>query len=589
MKFRLHQVLNGASCVGALSAAFSLGLAQPAMANSAMPGSASVSALLAGASVGQSTVAGSTIQSQILEAIANGQSVLTLPPNKILLTTSLVIPANAQKFSLVGQAGTEFQRTGTVDFPLLLIGRGYQYAWNNAAFSAQPQMSVAPVAEGAMWITRTGGAEARPGWHALLGVHPTNDIVVHTNGVTRFDYKRELVRVTRVEGDRMYVAEPIAREFATPEMRFMDDDQTHEWYATVPENITVRNIKFTGRSATNNAWSNKLIAATAAVNLRLENLELSGFNNAAISVMFSKGVYITNIRTSDGNTSNLGYGVEFAASRNVTLRNAEFSGHRWGTIFQSGTTDALVEDCRYAPGATGGFDGGHGLDERRITFRRCIGPSWSIANPGYLRGVKDVTLEDCTAYGTINVSANAENVRIKGKYPGQPNTMRMLQLSTEGGTNSVPAGSFPPKSVYLQNGSSVGTDLDGVTIQMHSITGQPLGIGLLDVQDWSFRNLVSATGAAVKFTSTATQSNLRFTNVTFQNTYLYNSPLWMGPVSGTGAWNITLQNCQLDTRWRYGVNFANNSRGTVTANQTYINGSLFNSSHVNNLATGAMP
>lgn len=588
MKFSFDQVLNGATGVGALSAALSLGLAQPAMANPTAPGSSTISAMLAASSVNQTPVSGSTIQAQINEAIASGQPSVTLPPTKILLTQSLVIPSNASNFSLIGQAGTEIQRGTTADYPLLLIGRGYQYAWNNASFSAQPELAVAPVADGARWITRTGGAQAKVGWYALLGAHPVDDVVVHTNGLSKFDYKRELVKVTRVEGDRMYVAEPIAREFATPQLRFMDDDQTHEWYSTVPENISVRNIKFSGRSAQNNVWSNKLIAATAAVNLRIDNVELTGFNNAGISVMFCKGVYVSNIRTSDGNTSSLGYGVEFAGSRNVTLRNAEFSGHRWGTIFQTGTTDALVEDCSYAPGSTGGFDGGHGQDERRITFRRCIGPTWSIANPAYLRGVKNVTLENCTAYGTINVSANAENVRISGKYPGQENTMRLLQLSTEGGTASVPAGTFPPKSVFLDSGSSVGTDLDGVNIQMHTVTGQPLGIGLLDVRNWSFRNLVSATGAAVKFTSTASPSTLRFTNVNFENTYLYNSPLWMGPVSSSGTWNISLINCQLNTRWRYGVNFANNSRGTVTADQTYINGVAFTPSHINNLiATGA--
>lgn len=588
MKFSFDQVLNGATGVGALSAALSLGLAQPAMANPTAPGSSTISAMLAASSVNQTPVSGSTIQAQINEAIASGQPSVTLPPTKILLTQSILIPAHANNFSLIGQPGTELQRSVTADFPLLTIGRGRNYAWTNSAFSMQPLLTVAPVPEGARWITRTGGEAARPGWYALMGVHPTDDIVRHPDGVTQFDYKRELVKVIRVEGDRMYVAEPVAREFATPELRFMDDEDTHMWYSTVAENITVKNIKFSGRSSADNVWTNKLIVAFATVNLKVDNVELTGFNNAGISAMFCKGMYFSNIRTSDGNTSFLGYGIECAASRNITIRNGQFSGHRWGTIFQTGTTDALVEDCTYAPGSSGGFDGGHGQDERRITFRRCIGPSWSIANPAYLRGVKNVTLENCTAYGTINVSANAENVRIIGKYPGQPNTMRLLQLSTEGGTNTVPAGTFPPKSVFLDGGSSVGNDLDGVTVLMHTLTNQPLGVGLLDVRNWSFRNTLESSGSALKFNSTSTPSTLRFTNVSFENTYLYNSPLWLGPVSGNGSWNISLTNCQLSTRWRYGVNFASNSRGTVTSNQTYINGVVFTPSHINNLAaTGA--
>lgn len=533
--------------------------------------------------LGQTPIPGNLVQADLNAAIDRGDSSFTLPAGTILLTQTLTISPWAKNFTLRGSGGTRLVRNSTADFNLLAIGTSPHYSFDNAAFADHPETLISPVARGATSLTRTGGEEVVPGWYAVVGANNATDRVTNTAGTPAYWVKREMVKVLSVSGTKINLHQPLGRAYDTPKLYRIQTATTEtKWDVKVPENITVRDLTLDGRSAINNGLTTKIISVYSGQNIKLENVNLSGFGTAAASFQFCNGVTVNNARVTDGSTGSLGYGLEFGACRFVTVRNSQFSGHRWGTLFQFGTMDALVENCTYAAGAIGGFDAGHGCGEERITFRLCRAPRWSIANPGYLLGAKDVTLDRCTAWEEIAIYPNAENVRIIGKHPSEPHSFKFLQLNAEQSGQGFPVGTFYPKSVYLEGGSSYREDADGVNIQFHTLSGAPRGAHLLDVRDWSFTNPRAASGAAVFLRESGIQSNVSFTNCTFRNTYLYNSPIALGACVGNGSWNLSLNNCELTSNWQYGVNMSTGARGDVTLTNTRFNSALMSRNQIFN-------
>jgi hypothetical protein len=560
------QILKAGACIGlALSSVFA---------------SAQISAISLIIVSRQTTpISGETVQDALNAAIAAGQPSYTLPPNPIDLTTSLMIPKGTKDFMLIGANGTSLRRASASDFPLLVIGDSASYALDNFYLNKYPQMNILPVAEGATVLTRTGGANPVTGWYALVGTHATDDVVRHSSGSPTFHFRRELIRVISVQGQNLTLAQGIGRDFLNPQLRLVQADSATT--KEVTENITVRNVTLFGRSTVNNSLSNKILMCSLGHNISLDDVSVQGFNTAGISFGFSKGIFINRARVSDGNRQTLGYGIEIAGSRNVTIRNSTFSTHRWGVIYQSGAMDALVEDCTFNNGSSSeGFDVGHGFDEKRLTYRRVIAPVFSIGNPSWRRGNSDTLLEDCTATSAINFYGNIRNVTIRGRHPSQTYTTPLFNFFTEGGGSGIPAGVTYPISVIVENGNSRRSVLDGVNTQMISMSSQAVRLGTFTARNWTFENNVTSTGAAIYFRATTVPTQITLENSTVSNKYEWNGPIALGPVSGTGSWNLNIRNTKLLGMGPHSIVVQNGAPASVLQTNSTFKGLILDSSSV---------
>lgn len=524
------------------------------------------------------------IHNGIAAAIGSGASEYVIPNGELRLTRQLWIPPGTRNFTLRGSGNTTIRRASTTDFPLVMIGDGRPLAFANSAWSSLPQVSVQPVAEGARTLTRTGGIGVTPGVYVLLGTDPEGDRVGHPNDPT-FEYwfKREIVRVTRVEGNTVHLDIPVGRDFTRAELRRLEDSSTRPADRILSSNIRLQDLTLNGASTIDGGRTRKIVNVGLQENFSASNLTIREFHNAALGIMMSRGVTVSNVDIRDGNTVALGYGVEIAASRFITVRDSFFANHRWGVVFTSGCQDALIEDCDYANGPTGGFDGGHGTNDRRITYRRCRGPIFSIANPAFLRGAHDVRLEQCTAYAQINIYGNTTRIVVDGKHPEEPITAPLIQFFAEGYSNTPYT--FP-MDVTLRNGVSDRGVLDGTNLQLVSVSQAPRGLGNLLVQNWSFKNSSPNAGRTIALSNVSTPSNITFENCSFDNRANPRAePIAFGPVVGQGRWNVTFRNSRFMHANMSAVAFINGAAGSITQTGNQINGVPLTNSNINGLST----
>lgn len=521
---------------------------------------------------------GATVQAGIDAAIAAGQTTYRLPAGQISLTESIVIPAGTKNLTILGASGTRLVRTNTADYPLIRIGDGSPYGYDNSSFSRYSSFAANPAAEGDTTITTTGIPPTQTGWYAIIGTHSLNDIVTHSNGVQTYWFKRELIRVTGINGNVLTIDQPLGRDFGNPELRLVSPDGAIPSNRFVAENITLRDFSIAGRSTVNNGMVQKAVVACMVQNLTLDDLTITGFVNTAVSVQFGKGITATKLRISDGNLSSLGYGLEFMGTRMVTVRNCTFSTIRCGTIFQSGNMDALIEDVVATSNVVTGLDGGHGTGDKRITFRRCLATNFNVANPSYRRGTSDVTIEDCTALDGFSIYGGAKNVVIRGMYPGQTMTGTVIRMFTDSGGSGVPQGLSYVESLTLENGATVRGVLDGVNTQLLSITNTPPALGTLTIRNWSFKNTVSNTGAALFLNSTSIPSNVIVENSRLENTYLYSAPILINSTTGAGRFNLVLKNNRFVTTGRHALMIMNAANVAVADE----NGNTYNGAQLQN-------
>ncbi len=515
------------------------------------------------------------IQAGINAAVLAGSPSYTLPATTINLTNSIVIPHNSKNFTLKGVTGTILRRSISANFPLIIVGQDDTGAIDNGAFNLFPSLNIQPALEGSKKLIWTGGATPVKGWYALVGTHTVNDVIKIDSTVLTMACKRELVYVNAVIGNELYINQPLSRTFDNPNLRLLEPAGAAFANRTVPENIRITGITLNGRSTVDNVWTDKIIKVSRANNVTLDNLSLAGFNTTGISLSFCKGVTVDNVLIDDGNQSVLGYGIEVFASRFVTIRNSTFKKHRWGTVFQSGSSDALVEDCQYIGDINGGFDASHGGGEKRITFRRVLAPIYSICNPSWMRGASDILFENCTATRQFNIYSNAENIKIKGMYPGYNYTAPQIFMSTDGGkTGAIPAGVFGPKSVYLIDGALRRNTAEGCTMYFISNTGQAPAVGYLETNNYIFENQVTTNNVAVSLTSTNTNSVFKFNNSQFITRGPYGVPIFLGPSNGTGNWDITFNNSTIVSNWAFAFQAATAARGNITNVGSQINGTI---------------
>ena len=532
---------------------------------------------IANIAAGQTIYDGSVVQSELNAAIAAGQTSYTLPPGRINLSARLMVAPGTRNFTLLGQTGTRLVRNSTTDFPLIVVGSFDHTGYENSAFTG-PRTTLAAVPENAVSITRTSGQQLVPGWYAIIGTHPVDDVVRASDGSATFDYKRELVHIDSVAGNTATLSGPIGRTFSNAELALLEADTAPMGQRILCQRVTLRNLVLDGTSNVDGSKSSKVLVIGLVVGANVDDVSVSNFSTSGISVSTSKGVSINRARISQGNMSVMGYGVELMASRFVTVRSSTFSTTRTGVIFNSGTMDGLVEDCT---GSTVNFDVGHGLGEKRLTYRRVLGEKFTIANTTWRRGVDGAVLEDCTALHSIAVNAGAANVVIRGKYEGQASTAPLIYTSTVTGGSGIPSGDIFVQSLTLENGTSLGTASDGYNFKMDasSPTG-PSMLGTLTIRNWTFKTLFAGT-SNMQFVRATNSPIISIHNSSFENIYEYSAPLYFG-ASDTNRWNLDLQGNSFNVPGQYVVQFHTNSTASWTNLSNLINGNPVTLANVNN-------
>lgn len=489
----------------------------------------------------QTVYNGTDVQDQINSAVLAGQSTFTLPPGVINLSNSLIIPAGTRNFLLQGQSGTRLVRNSASDFPLIAVGICGWHAFLNSAFSGNAQTSLSPVNEGDLTVTTTSGAALAPGWYALLSTDPLNDIVTHVSGNTTFNYRRELVRIRSVSGNTAILDHPVGRSFPTAELRRLELDGAPWNQRAICSGITLKNLVLDGKSTVNNGRCSKAVTIGLSNDVYIDDVSISNYSSAGVSVLFSKGINVTKARVNNISLDATGYGFEFVGSRFITVRNSTFTNARTGILFQAGSMDGLVEDTT---GPQTNFDASHGMGELRITYRRCLGDSISVGNPSWRRGVDRVLIEDCTATREMRIYGGTSNVVVRGRYPGQINTTPVFLLYSESGGSAVPSTPSYPISLTLENGVSQRSDLDGVNLRQTSVYGSPKMLGNLTIRNWTFVNSVSAGGSNLSFNEIANSPTITVENCRLTNSYQWSAPIYLGPTSSGNSWNLTLRDNQ---------------------------------------------
>lgn len=524
----------------------------------------------------QTVFQGADVQAQMEQAIANGQSSFTLPPGPIHLSNSLIIPPGTRNFTLRGQSGSRLLRNSANDFPLIAVGLAGWHAFENSAFSGMTRNGIAPAAEGATTLTVTDGPLPVTGWYAILGTDPVEDVVRHISGNTTYWFRRELVQVTAVNGNTVQLAQPLGRAFNQAELRLIEASNAPANRRVIVDNVTLVDLVLDGRSLVNNGLTGKIVAAGLCHDFMVDDVSVSNFGTAGVSVMMSKGVTVSRARMRDGNPNSLGYGVELAATRFATVRNSTFTRVRTGVIFQSGNMDALVEDCS---GPTSNFDVGHGTGDLRLTYRRTVGNRFGIANGSWRRGVDRVLLEDCTAFEEISVASNATNVVIRGKHPSHPQTTPLFSLSTDVGGNGIPAGTGFVRSLTLENGISRRGILDGVNIQL---VGPQEGcmLGSLTIRNWSFTNLITELGANINFRGVANSPTITVENSQLTNSAQWSAPIRLGPNNTGQQWNLVLRGNRFQSVGTHGIWLETGARATVQSENNAFNSRVFTDTNV---------
>lgn len=539
-------------------------------------------------------VTGQDVQNMINATYILGLPQVNLPNETIYVNQTVRIFPGMKNLRLVGGNKTKFVRSTTADIALLLIGTDAPVGFQNTPLDQTYQsFEVAPVADGATTLTVNSASQLTTGWYAIAGNDPVEDIVVHSSGNPTLFYKRELIRVTSVNGNQLMLSNGLGREFETPKLWLIEPDGQPVFNGVV-DSITIENVQFDGRYQTEldgrldlttskSSRSSRVVVAGLARNIIFDRVTVRGFKNSGISTKLCRLISVTNSRITDGQTSSLGYGIEVAGSRFVFVRNTRFSNHRWGVMFTSGSVDCEVSDCVYENTPGSGFDVGHGSDERRISYLRCIANTFSIANPSYRKGGRNASLTDCSARDSITLWPNASSVTISGKYPGQQHTAPMIQFMTEGGGIGVPQGVIAPINVFMSNGSCERLDADGNTLQLLSMSGQQRQLPVVEISGWTFTNPNPSRGAAFRVTDIVGIGRMKFTACNFLSTYTYDAPV----ILQSGEWDVEFNGCHFtkilqDTPfYQLALHLKTGSSGSVrfTGWNTY-NGSLLTPANV---------
>lgn len=358
------------------------------------------------------------LNAAIQDALTSGRSQVTVDRD-LVLDGPIRIPTGVQRFTLAGsvpEAGSFRRARITVN---RWVGQAIQAGHlvllhNNWGQWNLPNTNViGPVLEGQTRIRLA--APVTPGkMYALWDAQGLR----HRTSSSYIMFASELVRVVSFDWATMEAVldVPAGRDY-WKDPKLADVDRL------VTRNVMIWGFEYDGTDPSTGRGTGGLASVCLAENVRVSNCMVRDFESGGVLFQQVRGGKVDQVDFRDA--SNLGpgggYGAYIQRSRFVSIRKSYASGVRHGFVAHSGTMDMIVEDSKGASTAGADFDL-HGMDERRVTFRRIVG-GVGLGNAAWLLGGSGHRVLDSSMTslyigpGLKDTIIRGGSVRSSGMYP----------------------------------------------------------------------------------------------------------------------------------------------------------------------------
>lgn len=421
--------------------------------------------LLAAAALSATAAAGDEtwINPAIKDAITKGKSEYVLPAGTYTLTTSIIVPEGTRNFTLRGAGvGKTILKGDNVKLAYGIKVGISPVIQNNWGVANMTNIDIDNVRDGAATIKlHTATPSLKPGQY--IGLWDDGYVTGGTVVGKQLNHA-ELARVLSISPDKktIFLDRSVSREYVQHPRAALINSR-------VVYNITVKDISFDGTVPNITTDRNcGIVDIGLADNCDLTNLRVDHFSSRAVNINFSRSIDVNQVDVYDGlNPDQPGsaYGITVVKSRNVNVRNCYAENARHSFVAHNGSTDILFEDCE-AGGDGGNFDT-HGLDERRITWRRCKATGGlNVGNTGWLAGGKTFRIIDCYLGSATSLCPNTSDVVFQNTYLGG------IHLYTKTAqTGFVPSGGRPQGATFNncffelpKTGLLTGEDFDTINL-----------------------------------------------------------------------------------------------------------------------------
>lgn len=514
--------------------------------------------LVAGSAVGAASAADDSIwiNQNIQNAIQQGKSEYVLPAGTYTLQNSILIPPGTKNFTLRGEG----KDSTIITSPNQKLAQGIAAGvvtmlHNNWGLTNRTNTLVDNVLAGSRAVRLSAGqADIAPGYYVLWD----QNIVLRISGDNGAMNHAEVVKVLSYDKSTRtaYLDNPTGREFnVNPRLCHVND--------SILTNVTISDMGFDG-AVLDGTCSTSFLAAGISDGLHVARLKVRNYTTNAIYTNIARNALVEQTDVSGANAFGPGggYGVGIYRSRFVTVQDCMDDQSRHGFIVHSGSQDVLFQNC---VSYLGGFDC-HGYDDRRITFRSCVGTVLNVGNGAYLAGSKDVMADSCIFTEMLSINENTRNTYLRNC------SMKGLifYYTAEGSTLGTPSGGYA----------------DGVTVQGCTIKGE-LGNGILTnaskIGNVSFNKCkfecpTSGNVFTIRF-QTMNQANMQFNSCEF----LSSSLTYFVQMKSAGSPNLKLyfQNCKFKNTAAFNKVF---EVGQTFTGRVYINKCVFESVGGQNLS-----
>jgi hypothetical protein len=315
---------------------------------------------------------------QLTDALAKRRLGVTIQiPDGYVFTRPLVIPPGTRGFSLAIKGRLV---KASDNFAAIEVGdtrHHWQFPFQALPVALEGQATL-PLPDG-WWF-----------------IYDDAQVVHATVPSSRVSYRCELVKVTSGALDQ-----PLGRTY---------DLSVKAARVDVCERVSVSGLQTTGMA----------LQIAYGVDCRVRDSGVSSFGGFAFRSVRSRRTVFENVRV-QGATAlgpGAGYGINVMWDRGTVIQGSYADTSRHGFIFHSGSMDCTVEDSEGNSLVGADFDT-HGMDERRITFRRVRGQSAiGIGNAAWHLGGTGHLIEDCDVTGLYfgpGVEATVRRTKVRAR------------------------------------------------------------------------------------------------------------------------------------------------------------------------------
>ncbi|HVL38129.1 MAG TPA: right-handed parallel beta-helix repeat-containing protein [Fimbriimonadaceae bacterium] len=341
----------------------------------------------------------------------------------LVLDGDVRVPAGTRNLTIIGDGSQIRVKRATHVFS---IGRVDFSVTKPEPAAGLAGISIEPAKAGDQIVTVN--RRVSPGWHVIYDAKRVPHL---KNPGLSLNYGAMLVQVTDVDGFAAKLDRPLNREYDDEPMLARVDHM-------LTEDVRIENFAVDGLYDPGKRGTGGFVVAGLAKGLIVKNMRARRIDSGVVKLGICRDFVIDGVHAVEptGNPSAPGdaYGIYILRSSHGTIRNSSTSGYRHGFILHSGTTDVLVEDCSATAAGSADFDT-HGMDERRITFRRCKGRTgFGLGNDAWPLGGFGHVIEDSDVENGVYIGPNVTNTIIRRSSFGTAASRYLLWFSaTEGG------------------------------------------------------------------------------------------------------------------------------------------------------------